>query len=365
MPTHSNRRKNGRHHRLTPAVNRRLLSAVGASLIACTIADDATAQSSVSLYGLADVYVGTQKSLGKPRAYAMNSGGFTTSFWGIGGREDLGGGYALQFALEAFMRPSNGGAGRFSGDTFFGRNAYVGVATPYGVLRAGRNTTPYYISVVRFNPFSTSFGFSPALNQMYKGVAGQGLVGDNGWSNSVLVSTPGEHALQASLIYATGNEPGHAGANQWGGSVTYDGHRAFSATLAFQQAKFDRMPGDLNASIAGFTQQDAVLAGVGYDLTFVKFTAFYQYVHDAIDGGGLGTHSGQVGAAVPLGFGTVLASVMAAKSHGRDRPSRTTWALGYDYRLSKRTDVYVAYMRDRASGYGNGDSTGLGLRTAF
>ncbi|KUY51952.1 porin [Burkholderia sp. RF2-non_BP3] len=356
MPIHSTRNAGRR---------RRLLSAVGASLIACTIADDATAQSSVSLYGLADVYVGAQKSLGKPRAYTMNSGGFTTSFWGIGGREDLGGGYALQFALEAFMRPSNGGAGRFSGDTFFGRNAYVGVATPYGVLRAGRNTTPYYIAAVRFNPFSTSFSFSPALNQMYKGVSGQGLVGDNGWSNSVLYSTPTDRALQASLIYATGNAPGHTGANQWGGSVTYDRQHAFSATLAFQQARYDRTPGDLNASIAGFTRQDAVLAGVGYELKFVKVTAFYQYVHDAIDGGVLGTHSGQIGASVPLGFGTLLASFMAAKSHGRDSPSRTTGALGYDYRLSKRTDVYVAYMRDRVSGYGNGDSAGLGLRTAF
>lgn len=365
MPTHSIRKTGRRQRRFVPACSRRLLSTLGASLLACTIAGDAAAQSSVSLYGLVDVYVGTQRSLGKPRAYAMNSGGFTTSFWGIGGREDLGGGYALQFALEAFMRPSNGGAGRFGGDTFFGRNAYVGVATPYGALRAGRNTTPYYISVVRFNPFSTSFGFSPALNQMYKGVSAQGLVGDNGWSNSVLYATPADHALQASLIYATGNEPGHAGANQWGGSVTYDPQRAFSATLAFQQAKYDRTPGDLGASVTGFTQQDAVLAGIGYDLKFVKFTAFYQYVHDAIDGGGLGTHSGQVGAAVPVGFGTLLASVMAAKSHGRDRPSRTTWALGYDYRLSKRTDVYVAFMRDRASGYGNGDSAGLGLRTAF
>lgn len=40
---------------------RRLLSAVCASLIACSIADDAAAQSSVSLYGLADVYAGTQR----------------------------------------------------------------------------------------------------------------------------------------------------------------------------------------------------------------------------------------------------------------------------------------------------------------
>ncbi|WP_322061512.1 porin [Paraburkholderia sp. J63] len=100
-------------------MKRHLLRMAGGAFFA-SVAGHALAQSSVSLYGLVDVYAGTQKSLGKPRAYAMNSGGFTTSFWGIGGQEDLGGGYAVQFALEAFMRPSNGGAGRFSGDTFFG-----------------------------------------------------------------------------------------------------------------------------------------------------------------------------------------------------------------------------------------------------
>jgi len=333
------------------------LAAAGASQVA-------SAQSSVSLYGVIDEYVAAQKSLGKERAWAVNPGGMSTSFWGIGGREDLGNGYAAVFALEAFFQPNNGNTGRFAGDTFFGRNAYVGLATPYGSFLLGRNTTPYYVSALRFNPFSTSFGFSPVLTHMYKGVSGQGLAGDNGWNNSLLYTSPGGNDWQASLIYGTGNKAGAQGQNQWGGNAIY-AHGPFSATVAYQQVRYDKTPGDLTSQIAGFNLQSAVMAAVGYDFSVVKFTALYQYVHDSIDSGDLNTHSGQIGASVPIGNGALLASWMFAKSHGRGDPLRSTWSVGYDYRLSKRTDLYAAYLQDRATGYTSGNTAGVGMRMAF
>ena len=47
------------------------------------------AQSSVSLYGLIDAFVGeTHAPAGS--AWQVGSGGMTTSFWGVSGSEDLG-----------------------------------------------------------------------------------------------------------------------------------------------------------------------------------------------------------------------------------------------------------------------------------
>jgi len=51
----------------------------------------AMAQSSVTLYGRADVGVGSEKVDGDSTTKMIN-GGLTTSRWGIRGTEDLGGG---------------------------------------------------------------------------------------------------------------------------------------------------------------------------------------------------------------------------------------------------------------------------------
>ena len=45
--------------------------------------------------------------------------------------------------------------------------------------------------------------------------------------------------------------------------------------------------------------------------------------------------------------------------------TRQTWAVGYDYPLSKRTDVYAAYMNDHISGLSNGNTFGAGIRAKF
>ncbi|MFX3586376.1 porin, partial [Ralstonia mannitolilytica] len=51
----------------------------------------AQAQSSVMLYGQVDAWAGATKNLGaSDRAWGVNSGGMSTSYWGMKGSEDLG-----------------------------------------------------------------------------------------------------------------------------------------------------------------------------------------------------------------------------------------------------------------------------------
>ncbi|MFP3548098.1 porin, partial [Rhizobium sp. SIMBA_035] len=87
------------------------------------------------------------------RAWNVSGGGMSTSYWGLHGAEDLGNGYKAIFTLESFFRAQNGQFGRFQGDTFFARNAYVGVSSPYGTVTAGRLTTHLFLSTILFNPF--------------------------------------------------------------------------------------------------------------------------------------------------------------------------------------------------------------------
>jgi predicted porin len=61
----------------------------------------ANAQSSVQVYGIVDAVVGSFKDSGDPAAtVGLLNGGQTTSFYGIRGTEDLGGGFKADFEIE-------------------------------------------------------------------------------------------------------------------------------------------------------------------------------------------------------------------------------------------------------------------------
>ncbi|WP_244120029.1 porin [Burkholderia gladioli] len=88
-------------------------------------------------------------------------------------------------------------------------------------------------------------------------------------------------------------------------------------------------------------------------------------MNDVISGGGAHSNGGQFGASVPIGAGRALASYAYTKMVGSMNTTRNTWSVGYDYNLSKRTDVYAAYLNDRITGLSSGNTFGVGIRTYF
>lgn len=343
-----------------------LLASVVAGL-GLGLAGSAMAQGNgVQLYGLVDAFVGQEKTAAGS-AMRVDSGGMTTSFWGVKGTEDLGGGLKAVFNLEAFLTNDNGGAGRFPGDPFFARTANVGLSGGFGTVTLGRNTTPYFVSTLLGNSFGDSFAFSPEILRTY---AGRGyVIGDTGWSNSIAYS--GNFAgVGVNAIYTLGDESAtiSRSGKGFGLSANY-----FSGPLMISGAYQTK---NLSA-VSG--KQDAFRIGAAYNFGPAKVFGSYQTVTDkdgsATAGFTNGDHNGyQVGASVPMGGGAVLASYGRTKSSasGATSATRSVWALGYDYNLSKRTDVYAAYYRD------SGDSAfvpvawqtsisrfGLGIRHRF
>jgi predicted porin len=108
-----------------------------------------------------------------------------------------------------------------------------------------------------------------------------------------------------------------------------------------------------------------VQAGASYIVGIVKLYGQYQYVHNSIASGDVHVNVGQIGAEVRLGMGRILASDAFSKSGGRGHAVRNTWAVAYDYQLSKRTDIYGAVLGDRATNLSSGDTVGVGIRTLF
>ncbi len=109
------------------------------SLIALAVmaASGASFAQSVTLYGIADVWVGSIKAAGN-RTTVLESGGVSGSRWGLKGTEDLGGGLKANFLLEQGFAIDSG-----AGGSGFNRQAYVGFSGGFGEVKLGNVYTAY------------------------------------------------------------------------------------------------------------------------------------------------------------------------------------------------------------------------------
>ena len=110
------------------------------------VAPAAFAQSSVTIYGVVDVYTAYQKSTvgGKDTSlWAMGNNGQMTSRLGFKGVEDLGGGYRASFNLETGFDPSTGGLQ--NSYRYFDRQSWVGLGGGFGEVRVGRQNSVMFL----------------------------------------------------------------------------------------------------------------------------------------------------------------------------------------------------------------------------
>ena len=100
------------------------------------------AQSNVTIYGVADAYMGFGNHGGNDLA-AVQSGGLSGSRLGFRGAEDLGNGLKAVFTLEQGVDISNGVASpSVGGDSVFSRQALVGLSGAFGTISLGRQYAP-------------------------------------------------------------------------------------------------------------------------------------------------------------------------------------------------------------------------------
>ena len=116
-------------------MKKQLLTAITLASMACL----AQAQSSVTLTGTMDAGIGSIRMSGDSASTSsVVSGGMTTPWFGVAGKEDLGGGLKASFALDGFFNNGNGTSGRFPGDTLFSRDANVSLSGGFGTVTLGR-----------------------------------------------------------------------------------------------------------------------------------------------------------------------------------------------------------------------------------
>lgn len=303
----------------------------------------AMAQSSVSLYGVADVWFGSVKA-GAPGARTtqtmIQDGGVTDSRWGLKGSEDLGGGLKANFLLEQGFSVDDGAAA--SG---FNRQAYVSLSSnSFGEVKLGKVATAY--DSVSENTYSAFDSALSAPKHVFKSW------NNYNWNpaNTVAYSTPEFGGISGGVSYSLGEN-----------KDTPVAGRASSVTAL--SAKYEGGP-----VYVGFAHQiekpqaagdstKYTLLNASYDLGVAKVLADYaQYKLGAAK-----TNEYHIGVDVPLASNLVVSGGYA---YSKDKDGavatdekRNGFGLAVAYILSKRTTAYAGLTQAETENAASGNTT--------
>ena len=373
---------------------------LAASLLSC--ANAATAQSSVTLFGVVDVGVSYYSAKsdfynntaapviaqpGVTRSQtALSNSGTSNSRLGFRGTEDLGGGLAAGFWLESAMTPDNGAAA-----VAFNRRSTVSLSGPFGEIRLGRDFTPTFWNDSVFSPFSTIGVGANVVStvgtnlQIVRGPGSAAAASDNylRTSNSIgYFLPPNLGGIYGQLQYAL-----HENVSQsnLAGSPTRKG-RFFGGRLGYASGPLDVALAYGESTAADSTGVNAIGVptgvnlnekiktlnlGASYDFGVVKLFGEVSQVGDRAVSTGpvpvLGSvtlrdsdkyKGGLLGISVPVGAGLIKAAYSRIKFDNDLGPQATPLtprrdasvsklAIGFDYNLSKRTALYATAARIR------------------
>lgn len=332
-------------------------------LVMASAAGGALAQSSVQLNGVVDLYAGQKQFAGRAKTNVVDSGGMTTSRIAIEGTEDLGGGLKAIYGISGFLRADAGLQGRFNGDEGWRRYSFVGLQGSFGTLRMGRITTASFVHALRFNAFADSTTFGPYMLHLYTGgqpVAAPLNAPDSAADQSVAYQSPTVGGFSASAQYSFGEVAGQNGRNRWiVGANWSSGPLALSAT-----AERSTVTAGLPSGVTRL--QNMQLAG-SYNFGPAKLTLAHSDSELSLAAGSRDLATWQVGTVIPAGSGWVLLSWARTTKDETAMAdvTRDTLGIGYDYALSKRTDLYAVALEDKVTAMSRGHTLVVGVRHRF
>ncbi|WP_081255911.1 porin [Pandoraea pnomenusa] len=340
----------------------------------------ASAQSSVTLYGLVDAGMSFNSNAGGKHQTAMTSGNMNGARWGLTGAEDLGGGLKAIFQLEAGYSVTNGTIGQ--NGTEFGRQAYVGLANQYGTFTLGRQYSDVSVKVGPFQAASWAAG-----GAAYGAHVGDVDNLDSSWriNNAVKFQSVDYHGVTFGGLYSFGGRAGNFAQNNiYDLDVAY-ANGPFSAAVAYLYAKnpnfsFYGNRADDSATgvnitspaVAGYASagsQQIVTAGAAYKLGAATLGVVYSNVKffglGATPVAGLSPVTSAYRGSATFNIGevsvkyNVTPSLLLGLAYSYTRDSGATsdsgahynqYDLGALYSLSKRTTLYLVGLYQTASG---------------
>jgi len=302
---------------------------------------------------------------GTSKAYVLKQS--TPSRLGFRGNEDIGGGLSAQFQIEHRFLPDTG----TTSSTFWGGRSYVQLSSAtLGRVYLGREYTPAFWLSVKSDPFGqVGVAQLGAAAQLAGFQAQQTVVGNAAASvrtaNSIGYKSPAFSGLTTNIAVGLGEG---STARQTGFNVEYAAGPIYAA-IGYEKLTKGPVP--------AFDGNSLVNLAFQYDFGMVKPMLYYARakVSNGVTGGALTNKYFNIGALAPIGGGTLKvaygrftpdsnaagAGVVAAYRLATGKESG--FGIGYDYPLSKRTNVYLdAGSRRKAD---NDNRVGVGTGAAY
>lgn len=327
----------------------------GCLALASLFALPAYGQFDHSLYGVLDLSYGRFENSGFVREHRFNSNSLTATFVGASASYRFENEWTPGITLEAFYRFQDGSFGRNSNDPPLSRNAFLSLShRDYGTLRAGRLQTLLFNATTRFNALGNSVGFSPAVRHVFAAGNLIGVQGDFYWNQAIGYTTPNFDGITGSVIAARGEKenPG----NLFGATLIV-AKGVLAGSLSVQRV-------DIDDGINDPTFEDTFQIGGSYNIGVANL--FSQYTHTRDRSFFLTSDIVSLGAAVPLGPGSVLAQFATSRAKGLAvLRKQTSMSVAYVYAYDSLTDFYLIGMHDSVKGQTRGVSAAFGVRYKF
>jgi predicted porin len=346
----------------------------------------ASAQSSVTLFGIVDLAATSNTNGSAGTVKSLTQDGINSSRLGFRGIEDLGGGLRAGFWIEGQLSPDTGCATNSSslgnpqtaatvsttvnqstgqpitqpatgaqtvsvtptaqlclGQTWQ-RRTTMSLIGGFGEVRLGRDYTPTFNNIAAYDPFGYN-GTGHVGN--LRSALGSGAATQVRASNTVAYFLPTLGGLFGQVQVAAGEGVTNT-------ATTSTGNKQVAARLGYAAGPVSVSGAYGKTYKTGSMIDDYKLLnfGASFDLGFMKFTG-------AFEKGDYSTEQQKlvlVGLLVPIGNGTLKASVVkttgssAALDKSGNQYSAKMFGVGYVYDLSKRTALYTQYGRINNAG---------------
>lgn len=381
----------------------------------------AFAQSSLTLYGSADVSVdhvkktaggslltGTtplpplgnltaaQATAGQKSSVTRVSPSATSqTSYGIRGTEDIGGGFKASFVLEGQLSHDTGALSQDG--RFFGRQSYVGLTTPFGEVRLGRQYAPIFYSTAfvtgeRFGATDLFIEGGASNNLMVRqdnqvsywlklgGLTASVAYSPDAGSNDLITNARGGQVSSTNggllgSAGAGGETAGSKNGRSTGLFANYAFNTALNATFGYHHNEFDGARFGLYSAAANAVLATSAFAlddysaynlGVKYIvpgnnimLSGTFGTGKYNMVGDD---GSLKLQFMAVGVRVPVEAWTFSGQVSQSKFKNFTKGKDTGLMFGAEYALSKRTSLFARFVQIKDD---EGESSDVGFNPAF
>ena len=294
----------------------------------------AMAQSSVTLYGVADAGIGKIEA-GSAAATPANDASDKTEFIsgslmnngtsrvGVRGVEDLGGGLKAGFQFETGLDLDNGGAS----SVFWSRQANLWLGGNWGTVKLGRQFTPSYLTTATYD--LTGAANYSVLTNTY-GYAGMGSRA----SSAFAYVTPNMGGLTAAVAFVSKNDTGSS-KNAWDLGVTYNNGPIATG---------------VSVNKVGNNKTNYQLGG---KYNFGNFALAGSYSQASV--GDLRRRGFGIGGTATFGAFALTLDMTRDTKNELTGKKYTNGVVEAKYALSKRTFMYGAFLRlDSTNNYGIG-----------